>query len=406
MRDAHLRSGVEGSESDVVRELRIRCEKKRTEERIERIAFHAPMLLSCERENVMNLHRRIFVALTVALVAATTAPVEASPPRKARSVPASGYAQRDDVRVFIHELAKEEHFSRTALERWFSDVRYQPKIVAAMQRPLLEPPKWYEYAPQFLSPARIDEGVAFWRAHEAALARAEADFGVPPEIIVAIIGVETFYGRNTGGYRIIDALSTLAFDYPRRATFFRGELREFLLLARSEGFSPLLPKGSFAGALGVPQFMPGSVRRYAVDYDGDGHIDLWRSDDDAIGSVGNYLARHDWLRGQPVWSPATVAASQRDTAFARLDGGISERRPLAAWNADGVAAERLPDPMAAEPVGLLALEQPPDAAGEPVSLRIAFPNFYVITRYNKSRLYAAAVTSLGEAIRAGYGNRP
>ena len=152
--------------------------------------------------------------------------------------------------------------------------------------------------------------------------------------------------------------------------------------------------------------MPGSARRYAVDFDGDGHIDLWRSDDDAIGSVANYLARHDWLRGQPVWSPASIAASQREAALGRLDGGISERRPLAAWNADGVAAERLPDPLSAEPVGLLALERRPTRAAEPLALWIAFPNFYVITRYNKSRLYAAAVTSLAEAMRAAYTGAP
>ena len=350
----------------------------------------------------MNSQHRIIVALATAVIVASAAAPEAAPPRKPQAAPASGYERRDDVREFIDELAREHDFSRATLKRWFSDVRYQSKIVEAMQRPLLEPPKWYEYAPQFLSPARIEDGVAFWRAHEAALARADKEFGVPPEIIVAIIGVETFYGRNTGNYRIIDALSTLAFDYPRRATYFRAELREFLLLSRSEGFSPLTPKGSFAGALGVPQFMPGSVRRYAVDFDGDRHIDLWRSDDDAIGSVANYLARHDWLRGQPVWSRATVAASQRDTALSKLDGGISERRPLAAWNADGVAAERLPDPMAPEPVGLLALEEAPDANGESLSLWIAFPNFYVITRYNKSRLYAAAVTSLAESIRAAH----
>ena len=350
----------------------------------------------------MNSQHRIIVALATAVIVASAAAPEAAPPRKPQAAPASGYERRDDVREFIDELAREHDFSRATLKRWFSDVRYQSKIVEAMQRPLLEPPKWYEYAPQFLSPARIEDGVAFWRAHETALARADKEFGVPPEIIVAIIGVETFYGRNTGNYRIIDALSTLAFDYPRRATYFRAELREFLLLSRSEGFSPLTPKGSFAGALGVPQFMPGSVRRYAVDFDGDRHIDLWRSDDDAIGSVANYLARHDWLRGQPVWSRATVAASQRDTALSKLDGGISERRPLAAWNADGVAAERLADPMAPEPVGLLALEEAPDTNGESMSLWIAFPNFYVITRYNKSRLYAAAVTSLAESIRAAH----
>jgi len=354
----------------------------------------------------MTAQHRMIVALLGAIAMAAATPCGAAPRHgpSAAVRSASGYEQRADVRAFIDALAREDGFSRAVLKRWFRDVRFQPRIIAAMQRPLLEPPRWFEYAPQFLTPQRIDGGVEFWNEHPAALTRAEAAFGVPPEIIVAIIGVETFYGRNVGGYRVIDALTTLAFDYPRRASFFRGELREFLLLARDEGFSPLAPKGSFAGAFGVPQFMPGSVRRYALDFDGDGHIDLWRSGDDAIGSVANYLARHDWLRGQPVWSPATIAPAQRDAALSRLDGGISERRPLAAWNDDGVAAERLPDPMAPEPVGLLALEESDGADGDARSLWIAFPNFYVITRYNKSRLYAAAVTSLAEAIRAARTN--
>jgi membrane-bound lytic murein transglycosylase B len=348
-----------------------------------------------------SLQCRVAAALVAACLAAIAvdASAAAAQPR-AGPASGSGYDKRDDVRTFIDELAREHGFSRATLRRWFRDARYQPRIVAAMQRPLVEPPKWYEYAPQFLSAERIAGGVAFWSEHAAALARAERDFGVPPEIVVAIVGVETFYGRNVGSYRVIDALTTLAFDYPRRATFFRGELRDFLLLARDERISPLAAKGSFAGAIGVPQFMPGSIRRYAIDYDDDGHVDLWRSGDDAIGSVANYLARHDWLRGQPVWSRASVAASQRDAALARLDGGISERRPLASWNDDGVAAQRLPDPMPAEPVGLLALEESAAGDGDATSLWIAFPNFYVITRYNKSRLYAAAVTSLAEALRA------
>jgi membrane-bound lytic murein transglycosylase B len=340
----------------------------------------------------------LLAALAAALTFSAAAASDAAPRhRRSDAQAATGYDRRADVRAFIDTLVRDDGFSRATLARWFRDVRYQPKIIAAMQRPLLEPPKWFEYSPQFLTPERIDGGVAFWREHAGALARAEATFGVPPEIVVAIIGVETFYGRNVGGYRVIDALSTLAFDYPRRATFFRGELREFLLLARDEGFSPLAPKGSFAGAFGVPQFMPGSVRRYAIDFDGDGRIDLWQSGDDAVGSVANYLFRHDWLRGQPIWSPATIADAQRDAALGRLDGGISERRPLAAWNADGVAAERLPDPLSPEPVGLLALE-----TTDADRLWIVFPNFYVITRYNKSRLYAAAVTALGEAIRAAF----
>ncbi len=198
---------------------------------------------------------------------------------------------------------------------------------------------------------------------------------------------------------MIDALATLAFDYPRRATFFRGELKEFMLLAREQGLSPLTPKGSFAGAMGIPQFMPGSYRRFAVDFDADGHADLWRSSADVIGSVANYLARHDWLRGQPVLLPAQVAPETRATALRRLDGGISERRPLAAWQADGVDALGVPSDFAADPVGLLLLEEGDTGGDADVSLWIACPNFYVITRYNRSRLYAAAVWALGERLR-------
>jgi len=265
-------------------------------------------------------------------------------------------------------------------------------------RPFVEPPKWYEYAPRFLSADRVDTGVAFMRRNAAALQRAQDEYGVPPEIVTAIIGVETFYGRNLGSHRVIDALSTLAFDYPRRASFFRGELKQFLLFAREQHISPLDPKGSFAGAVGVPQFMPGSVRRYAIDFDGDGHVDLWRSEEDAIGSVANYLARHDWLRGQPIALPAFIADSGRDAALQRIDGNLSERRPLSAWNADNVWAVAAPADLSPEPVGLLQLEEQP-SGDDNASYWIACPNFYAITRYNKSPLYAAAVWRLSELLR-------
>jgi membrane-bound lytic murein transglycosylase B len=302
------------------------------------------------------------------------------------------------VRAFAAEIAQESGLSRRDVERWLAAAKFQPKIVALMDRPLLEPPKWYTYSPPFLTQERIDAGVRFWRDNEAALARAEATYGVPAQIIVAIIGVETFYGRYVGGYRVIDALATLAFDYPRRAPFFRGELKEYLILARDQEFSPLEAKGSFAGAMGVPQFMPGSYRRFAVDFDGDGHADLWRSGADVIGSVGNYLMRHDWQRGEPVLAPASVTPEARDTALRRLDGGISERRPLAAWQLDGVTLRDPAQETASDPVGLLLLEEAGEGA-DAASLWIAYPNFYVITRYNKSRLYAAAVWALSERIK-------
>jgi membrane-bound lytic murein transglycosylase B len=311
----------------------------------------------------------------------------------------SNYAQRDDVRAYAAEVAVETGLPRRDVERWFAAARFQPKIVAAMDRPLLEPPKWFTYAPPFLTAERVDGGVKFWRDNADALERAQNEFGVPAEIIVAIIGIETYYGRYSGSYRVIDALATLAFDYPRRSAFFRGELKEFVLLARDEGFSPLTPKGSFAGAMGMPQFMPGSYRRFAVDFDGDGHVDLWHSNADVIGSIGNYLMRHDWQRGQPVLLPANVAPESRDGTLQRLDGGISERRPLAGWQADGVTPSNAPADLAAEPVGLLLLEEGGEGEAA-MSLWVACPNFYVITRYNKSRLYAAAVWALAERLRA------
>ncbi len=309
------------------------------------------------------------------------------------------YAGRADVRAFAEEFARDSGLPRADVERWLAAARFQPKIVELMDRPLLEPPKWYAYSTAFLSQARVDAGVQFWRDNARTLARAEEAYGVPPEIVVAIIGVETFYGRYTGSHRVIDALATLAFDYPRRATFFRGELREYLLLAHDQGFSPLEPKGSYAGAMGLPQFMPGSYRRFAVDFDSDGHADLWRDPVDVIGSVAHYLARHDWQRAQPVLAPAMVASDAQSTALRRLDGGISERRPLAAWQADGVDLREPALVAVDEPVGLLSLEEGADGS---VSLWIAYPNFYVITRYNKSRLYASAVWALGERLRAGY----
>jgi membrane-bound lytic murein transglycosylase B len=234
----------------------------------------------------------------------------AKPAARPASAATSSYARRGDVRAYAAEVAAETGSPRRDVERWFAAARFQPKIVAAMDRPLLEPPKWFTYAPSFLAPERVEGGVKFWRDNAGTLERAQAEFGVPAEIIVAIIGIETYYGRFGGSYRVIDALATLAFDYPRRAAFFRGELKEFVLLARDQGFSPLVPKGSFAGAMGMPQFMPGSYRRFAVDFDGDGHVDLWRSNADVIGSIANYLVRHDWPR-QPA---ARRRAGSRDGA--------------------------------------------------------------------------------------------
>jgi len=352
-------------------------------------------------------HAAVFLLSLFAFSASSLAAGRHDAPARAARAPeaaapadaAHRYAERADVRAFIDELVTDDGFDRRALTRVFAATRFQPRIVAAMDRPIVAPPKWYEYAPQFLTPERIDGGVAFRARNAEALARAEREFGVPADVIVAIIGVETFYGRNLGSYRVMDALTTLAFDYPRRATFFRGELKEFLRLAREQGLSPLTPKGSFAGAMGVPQFMPGSYRRFAVDFDNDGHVDLWADSADVIGSVANFLARHDWQPGEPVVLAATIDDDAREAALRKLDGGISERRTLAAWESDGVGADVLASQAPADTVALLALEELPVDGAERASYWIACANFFVITRYNRSRLYASAVWSLSEAIR-------
>lgn len=328
--------------------------------------------------------------LLLGLLAIRIAPLAA-----AEGDPALRYDRRQDTRAFIAELAADYAFDRRELSHLFAQARYQPRVVAAMSRPVLAPPKWNEYAPQFLNAERVDAGLDFWRSNEPALERAQAEFGVPAEVIVAIIGVETYYGRNTGGYRVFDALTTLAFDYPRRGDFFRNELKQFLLLSRDQGFSPLAPRGSYAGASGLPQFMPGSTRAYAVDYDGDGRIDLAGDPVDAIGSVGNFLARHGWQPGQPVLAPARIDSQSGEAVASKLDGGISERRPLEAWRRDGVEAEALPADLAPDPVGLLMLEE-----ADGPSYWLAFANWYVLTRYNRSRLYATAVWQLAQALVA------
>ncbi|MCZ7564884.1 MAG: lytic murein transglycosylase B [Burkholderiales bacterium] len=233
-------------------------------------------------------------------------------------------------------------------------------------------------------------GVEFWAQNAASLARAETRFGVPAELIVGIIGVETAFGRNTGTFRVIDALATLAFDYPRRADFFRSELEEFLLFAREGDLDVLGIKGSYAGAIGIPQFMPGSYRRFAVDFDRDGRRDLLGSAADAIGSVANFLREHGWVPDAPVAFPARV----RGEAFlAYLDGGVTPRHAAAALRAAGVAFDAaVPDDARCVLVELAT----PDAAPE---YRVGLHNFYVLTRYNRSSFYASTVLDLAAAIR-------
>ena len=223
--------------------------------------------------------------------------------------------------------------------------------------------------------------------------RAEAIYGVPREIIVAIIGVETEYGRNTGRFRVLEALASLAFKYPPRAPFFRSELEHFLLLARENGMDAFEVRGSYAGAMGIPQFMPSSQRRYAVDFDGDGRIDLRASESDAIGSVASFLAHHGWQTGAPITAPAHIEGD----AARLLAAGIKPSRPLRELQAEGVVTGPETAGDAERPTALIDLVDPV----QPTEYWVGYDNFYVITRYNRSTFYAMSVFQLAEALRAG-----
>lgn len=302
---------------------------------------------------------------------------------------AGDYAQSPQVDEFIAELTRDYGFASEQLVGLFREAERKQSILDAISRPAERVKPWKEYRPIFITDARVARGLDFWRQHEAALARAEQEYGVPAQVIVAIIGVETFYGRNTGKYRVIDALSTLGFDYPPRAPFFRKELKEFLLLAREEQVDPLSVTGSYAGAMGLPQFMPSSFRSYAVDFDHDGHIDIWSNPIDAIGSVASYFQRHGWVAGAPVASRAEIRGDQAEQGLTPgLDPqkSFGELRSLGWMTRDALADD-------ATPVTAFRLE---GAEGDEYWLGL--PNFYVITRYNRSVMYAMAVYQLSDLL--------
>jgi len=307
------------------------------------------------------------------------------------------YAGRADVRAFIDEMADRHGFVRGELRSLFSRARFQPSVIKAITPPTQARARsWEAYRALFLTPQRIEAGAEFRVRHGAALARAAELYGVPEEIIIAIIGVETVYGRNTGSYRVIDALATLAFDYPPRAEFFRSELEHFLLYAREAGIDILGVKGSYAGAIGIPQFMPGSYRRYAVDLDGDGRQDLSGSFADAIGSVANFLKAHGWQTGQPVAFAVEVSG---DNYRKLADAGVKPTYRCGDFAAFGVKGGSETD--ADAPCALIELATP----DEPSRYLAGLTNFYVLTRYNRSSLYAAAVLELAQAVKSSYANR-
>ncbi len=297
------------------------------------------------------------------------------------------------LEMFINNMVTKHNFDKQALTQLFKKAKVKNSILKVMSRPAGKRRPWYRYRENFVTKKRINGGVDFWRTYANTLQRAKSTYGVPPEIIIAIIGVETIYGGYTGNNRIIDALKTLSFHYPKRADFFRKELEAFLLVTREEGFDPLEMKGSYAGAMGLGQFMPTSYQNYAVDFDGDGQRNIWTNVVDAIGSVANYFKQHQWQPGQPV-----LLAVQVD---------------------DEIAGQTLVDlefkPQYSMPqlkkMGLRKLgNQYDDYSGLVFDLEteqgklywVGFNNFYVITRYNRSTRYAMAVYQLAQEIKSAY----
>ena len=300
------------------------------------------------------------------------------------------FASDPAVIEFARDLEQRHGFSADELLQQFAQIRPNERVLQLIRPPVSPLQRsWERYRPRFLTERRINGGVRFWQENRSSLARASALYGVPPEIIVAIIGVETEYGGNTGGFRVLEALATLAFHYPRRADFFRTELEQFLLLARENGFDPVDMRGSFAGAMGIPQFMPGSQRRYAVDFDGDRKIDLSGSVDDAIGSVGRFLEQHGWEAGQPI---AVRARTRGEPDPSLIEAGIQPTLLVADLAQHGITADASPQAT----VTLVDLVSP----GRPAEYWLGYNNFYVITRYNRSSFYAMSVFQLAEAIRA------
>ncbi len=295
---------------------------------------------------------------------------------------------REDVRAFGEEMQKKHGFDAAWLDGLLADAASQPRIIELMTKPAESVMPWHAYRRHFLTDERIDAGVAFWTEHRDDIAKVEESTGVASHVIVGILGAETYFGRITGRFRVVDALSTLAFDYPPRATYFRAELEQFLLLAREESFDPKTVQGSYAGAMGNAQFMPRSYRSWAVDGDGDGKRDLWGSWSDVIASVANYLADHGWRRGEPVVAPANLWFPKSDGLVA---GKLSPDTTVKALRDRGLAFETTqPDKSPA-----LFIRVDGDAGLE---FRAGFHNFGVITRYNRSVLYALAVNDLGRRI--------
>ncbi|MBM69515.1 MAG: lytic murein transglycosylase B [Haliea sp.] len=303
----------------------------------------------------------------------------------------AGYGDLPAARALVDELVEERGLDRDHLLQVMASAERQERILEAMSRPAERVKPWYEYRQIFLNEQRVTEGLAFYRTHEATFRRVQAELGVPPEIVLAILGVETSYGRITGSYRVLDALATLAFDYPRRSSYFSKELKNYLILTAEQQLDPLAMQGSYAGAMGYGQFMPSSYRSYAIDFDADGRIDIWNNPVDGIGSVANYLRRHGWRSGEGVVVPAAASAEVPEAWFGL---GLVPKRRVDELKVGGLRARApLEDETLVTPVRL-ELE-------EGYEYWLGLHNFYVITRYNHSAMYAMSVYQLSQRLAAG-----
>lgn len=362
-----------------------------------RISTMSLVLLAHGAEAAQHQSTRKPAAKPRAPVAAA-APTPASPSASPEFV---NFLQWREVNEFIEHMVSTHGFTRIELENLFRNAQHNERVLKlVMPAPPGRPKNWQAYRARFIDPVRIDAGVAFWNTYSDALARAQQTYGVPAEIIVAIIGVETVYGRNTGNFRVVDVLATLGFDYPdkpnrdARMRFFRGELENTLLYARESGVEPFSLLGSFAGAIGWPQFMPGSIRRWAVDFDGDARIDLRNSPVDAIGSVANFLVQHGWKPGQPIVFPTDVSQGQGQQPWEAFIGqGLEAKFTVDELRAGGVLPSIEP-PLDMQ-FGLVDLQN----GLEPTEYWLGANNFFAITKYNRSFFYAMSVVDLSRAVR-------
>ncbi len=310
---------------------------------------------------------------------------------------AANLANEADVQKFINEMVKEHGFKKNELNTLFSQVKVKQKILDAISRPAEKSKPWHEYRKIFLTRKRIKNGVKFWQENSDIIDYAEKVYGVAPQIMVAIIGVETYYGRLQGSYRVMDALSTLAFKYPKRSKFFRSELKYFLIMSQEQNFDPLTKTGSYAGAMGMGQFIPSSFQNYAIDFDGDGEKNIWTNNSDAIGSVANYFKRHGWKKDQPVTDQLKLNKENTISMDDACKRSCKPKLTIADFKDKGLQGKTSVNDQS--PAILLILKQKNSK-----EYWLGYNNFYVISRYNHSTLYSMAVYQLSQEIKQAYQN--